>query len=230
MNGREIMMKKCSNCNVDVYEHHDHCPLCNKRLGERGKSPFQYVEYEQQIQKQTLNIRKISRITMTFISVFAVVVNILTWKAKPYYWSPIVVVSCLYANVFLFDTFNRHKKFGRRIINNYIIFVVLCIVIDFINGFTGWSIVFVFPLIGTFVSVICMLSLLFNRDKYEDKISDVLIMIGLNMLPIVVCLIHGSPIVWPSIAAMTGAIAVIIIMVSMSRSRFKLEVSKRLHR
>ncbi len=230
MNGVKNSMKTCQHCQVDVYDNHECCPLCGHSVGEKGESPFQYIEYQENPNQQAFNIRKVSRLLMAFISIVAVVVNLLTLHVNSFYWSPIVVVSCLYANVFLFDTFNKHKKFGRRIINNYVFFVVMCIVIDVMNGFIGWSIVFIFPLMGTMVSVLCMMSLLLNRDKYQDKISDVLIMIGLNLFPIVVCLIHGSPVIWPSVAALTGAILIVIIMISISYSNFRLEVSKRLHR
>ncbi|MEG0328598.1 MAG: DUF6320 domain-containing protein [Erysipelothrix sp.] len=223
-------MKQCQHCQVNVYDNHTVCPLCGHTVGEAGESAFQYVEYSPSVRKETFNIRKISRLLMLVISIVSIVVNLLTLHINSFLWSPIVVVSCLYANVFLFDTFNKHKKFGRRIINNYIFFVVMCIVIDAMNGFIGWSIVFIFPLMGSMVSVLCMMSLLLNRDKYQDKISDVLIMIGLNLLPIIVCLIHGSPVIWPSVTALTGAVLIVIIMISISYSNFRLEVSKRLHR
>lgn len=222
-------MKHCKECNVDVLSHHTSCPLCFQKLDNYESTVYEYPRYLNKEKSRLMKLQRVSKYSFYLISLIAFIVNILTYKFIPHFWSLIVSVGYLYFDTLAFDTLNSKRRLGRRIINNYIVLALLFIMIDLYKGYSGWSFEFALPLLSIGFSLLSLINLLVYERVYEDSITYILAMLVFNIVPIIIFLILGLEVIWPSIASLVFSIVTILMMIIFTRRQFELEIKKRIH-
>lgn len=220
-------MNYCNQCNVNVYEHHSSCPLCNKSFENHSNSIYSYMEYEKIQSTVFSKLQRIAKLFLLLLPIISITINILTFRINPYYWSPILIFGYFYAFHNIFYTFNKNIIVGRRIVTNYAFLIIWCIVIDVSIGYKAWSLTFLFPLFGIGTSVLLLLNLAIKKNL-QESISYIFIMIALNFSSILISLALDINIIWPSIASFIFSIIMIVIMVFYSKYQIQLELEKRM--
>ena len=218
MNG-VIMMNRCSNCNVNVYQNHSHCPLCNSELEIKKESSKAYVHYQYKDTRKSLLQRKFIRALLIIAPLLIVLINLLTFKWVPYFWSMILIFGSLYTALSLGNTLNPKRHLGSRIILNYLLLFVWCLVIELSLGFQGWSLEYILPLSGVVASIVCVVDLFRHKHLYDQLVVYILIMILIDLIPSVIIVFRRSLVIWPSLVSLGVSISMILIKIGRASCR-----------
>lgn len=222
-------MNRCPNCNVNVYNNHAHCPLCNTELSKKESSSKEYIKYKYGETSKKLWQRKIVRLALVLMPLLLLLINIFTYRLIPYWWSVVLIVGSLYTALFLGNTLNPRRPLGSRIILNYLLLFLWCLVIELSLGFQGWSLEYILPLSGVVASIVCVVDLFRNKHLYEELIVYILLMILIDLVPSLIIVFRRPYVMWPTLLAFAVSILMIIIMLIYNRSEFKNEIKKRTH-
>lgn len=223
------MMKYCKSCKLDIYEHHEFCPLCKSSLGAPSDSIYQYPEYTDLVLSRFLKAREISRKVIYSIIIVSLFLNIMFLDQLTHLYFLPFSMFLLYLFTLVFDTLNMSRRLGRRIINNYMMLSLLFVSVDVGLGYTGWSFEYALPLLSIMVSILSLMNLMIYEKEYEDSITYILAMIVFNVLPILLWIILGLDVLWPSIASLSVSIVIVLLMILFTRKQFASEIKKRIH-
>lgn len=222
-------MSKCPNCNVTVYSNHSHCPLCHTHVQESVESSKQYASYKYEEVRIKLLQRKLVRIFLALIPVLTILINVLTYEYLPYLWSVIVIFGSLYSALFLGNTLNPNRPLGSRIILNYLLLFVWCLVIELTLDFQGWSLEYILPLSSVVASIVCVIDLFRHRHLYDELVVYILLMILIDLVPSFILMFRRTYVVWPTILSLIVSLLMILLMLLYNRNKFKTEIKKRTH-
>lgn len=228
MNG-VIMMHRCPNCNVNVYNNHSHCPLCKEYLGQRSETTREYIQYKVKNTKQKIYQRKAVRIFLAFVPLLLIGINIMTYTLFPYLWSTIVIFGTLYSTLSMTNTLNSKRPLGYRIILNYLLLFVWILVIELSLGFQAYSIEYILPISSVLVSIVCFVDFIKKQNLYNDLSIYILIMIILDLIPSVLIVFRQTLVKWPSYTALGVSIVMLLFMLIYNRGKLKNEIKKRVH-
>lgn len=194
-------MRYCKNCGVGLLHNQNKiCPLC--------QSVLQREEEVEENQKQKL-IRVVSagyppaqatkkkyaillRICM-FVGFLAMVtlaaINYVTYASKPIMWALISDVGILYLLFTLrYCVFNGDESIVMKIATQSILVMGLCVLIDYVVGFSGWSFVYAMPSIILVGDALVMLLMLIDLQNWHHYILLQLLMAVLSILPILLAI------------------------------------------
>lgn len=222
-------MNKCPNCNVTVYSNHSYCPLCQTYVQEKSESSKQYATYEYQEVQTKLLQRRIVRVLLALAPILVILVNVLTYEYLPYMWSVIVIFGSLYSALFLGNTLNPNRPLGGRIILNYLLLFVWCLLIELTLDFQGWSLEYILPLSSVVASIVCVVDLFRHRHMYDDLVVYILLMILIDLVPSLILIFRRTYVVWPTILSFIVSLIMILMMLLYNRNKFKTEIKKRTH-
>ncbi len=224
-----IMMHRCPNCNVNVYNNHSHCPLCKEYLGQRSETTREYIQYKVKNTKQKIYQRKAVRIFLAFVPLLLIGINIMTYTLFPYLWSTIVIFGTLYSTLSMTNTLNSKRPLGYRIILNYLLLFVWILVIELSLGFQAYSIEYILPISSVLVSIVCFVDFIKKQNLYNDLSIYILIMIILDLIPSVLIVFRQTLVKWPSYTALGVSIVMLLFMLIYNRGKLKNEIKKRVH-
>ncbi len=177
-------MEVCGSCKVKIMGDGDFCPLCGTALedmatakansdiapaAEGGQPPPQnaYPDLSREVAKYNF----IKRL-MLFVSVLGcgvcVLVNLLV--DPRFLWSLIVLAAAAYGWLAVPPMLRRGANFGKHIVFTVILTSALAVALDFILGYTGWSVTYALPAICAAGIVATALMSVFNRTRWSQYV------------------------------------------------------------
>jgi hypothetical protein len=184
-------MKKCNNCNVEIIEDISVCPLCQHGLENISETKHRdmYPKVEFDNHKFVLLIR-----LFIFLSII-LVLGLVTINAVTYngiWWSWICVGVIAYFWMTVRYSIQNNTNYAAKILVQTIGGMALCLLIDMVIGYEGWSINYVIPaiiLVAYSAIVVLMIVNFMNWQSYIlfqiTLVVFSLILMGLNFLNIV---------------------------------------------
>lgn len=223
-------MKKCLKCNVLHNTTRKSCPLCFEILQDIDGKAYLGPEYPKPTptpEKYNVLLRII-----TFLSIVAifssVLVNILTYKNSKSLWSLIVVLGVLYFWVLLRSTFKAKSNVPMRLVIQMITLSILVVAIDWVSGFSCWSINYVIPFLSM-ASLLAIISIFISKMRSGEYLLYLLAAAILGFIPFILWLFDLIQVLWPSLAAASLSFATIIGMIVFADKETKEELKKRFH-
>ncbi len=222
-------MNKCNNCGVYVYESDSSCPLCQTKLGEEKDTVVKYPNYKDIVAHRSL-LRNIPLFITFTASVICIYINFFTYDRGDLFWSVIVSVSLLYINEVIYLMHSPSKRFGAKVLLNYVFLSGYLIVIDFFTGMRLWSTNYVFPFLT--IATIIFLTVLAIRSKrlFSEYFGYILSVMLIGVIPIIIYLIGFSDQAWGAFVAIICCAIIALGLYLFSDKTFKAELRKRFHR
>jgi hypothetical protein len=184
-------MKRCNKCNIEIVEDVGVCPLCQHGLEQvtaDSKIPM-YPKIEFDKQKFILLIRVFMFISI-ILAAGLIVINIATYNGL--WWSLICVGAIVYFWITVRYSIQNNTNRAAKILVQTIAGMGLCLLIDIVTGYHGWSINYVIPaiiLVAYFAIVVLMIVNFMSWQSYLlFQITLVLfsvILVGLYFLNII---------------------------------------------
>jgi len=146
-----MQRQRCSSCGVKLTGERRACPLCGRKLNG-DVTEESYEIFPQVPVKFTYDlIFKIS----TFVGILAIIViNIINYVFIPHLaiYVPLTL-GIIFAWIIINVGFVQRKNIPKNIMHEAVIVVLLCILWDKVNGWRGWSVDYVLPVVSASLCV-----------------------------------------------------------------------------
>ena len=173
-------MGKCWNCNVEILDETEYCPLCQSIL-----------EHTDELENMYPNVRVRMRRLMLFsrIYLFCAIlleaallgINILT--DSQLWWSAITGLLLLYSYLVLRYAILGKSGYRSKVITLSVLAILSAVIIDFVLGYRGWSVDYVLPAGILVMDAIVLGCMVFNRRNWQSYMMWQLLMILCSLLP-----------------------------------------------
>ena len=178
-------MAKCRNCNLEVLDETDTCPLCKSILIPGDPLENMYPDVKVRMRKMKL-ITNLYLFCAICLELLLIGINIFT--TSQIWWSMITGLILLYFYLVL-----RYAVLGTAGYRSKIFVLVLiaglsCIVIDMVIGYQGWSINYVLPFGIILVDIIILCCMFFIRRNWQSYMMFQIMMMICSIIPIMLYL------------------------------------------
>ena len=178
-------MNKCWNCGVEFIDPTNVCPLC-KCITERDDAeeeefkPTYPFRPDKEIKKIQLAM---SIYTLAAIIAEAILVIIDFHVGDRIGWSIMTGACMVYAYITLKFSIQKHNGYQFKILMQTLLGVAVVVVIDFLTGFSGWSVNYVLPAAFVLIDATVIVLMIVNSRNWQSYIPMQLLLIVLCIIP-----------------------------------------------
>lgn len=181
---KEGVMGKCCNCGVEFLDSTSVCPLCRciveRTEDEEENTPlpvYPYAENEQKKIQFALSIYLFSAIVVEVITVVACVISGTSiWRAV------LIAAFMVYGFVTLKFSIQKNTGYRLKMFLQTLLAVLLLVFVDYILGFYGWSLNYVFPSVLLLTDAAILVLMIVNSRNWQSYIPMQLLMVGLCLV------------------------------------------------
>lgn len=219
-------MYRCKNCNINVDESQNRCPLCGALLGERKTTDFSYPSYNE---KKSI-WKAILRWT-TFLSIAAIAIcvfiNTFTYMNLRMLWSLYVILSLALAWSESLNWSSRRKFLPEKLFTTYYQVSVFLFCLDLLLGYKGWSLSYALPILSS-VLIITYISIMAGSERlYKRFFGYMVLSFFSSMIPAILNLLGLTSPDWLSMLPLLLSILVFSGLYVFSGKKMKREIKKR---
>ncbi|MEG1459143.1 MAG: DUF6320 domain-containing protein [Acetivibrio sp.] len=162
-------MKKCNRCNVLVKGSLTLCPLCGEILlkdPEESSDVMKPMYPKIALNPNTFHFvkRMVSFLALiTAISLF--IINYATYEFAPILWSLISVAAIGYGMITINYSILNNSNLAAKLLVQTIGASILCVIIDVVMGYKGWSVNFIIPSFLLFSDLAMIILMIVNPMK-----------------------------------------------------------------
>lgn len=183
-------MKKCDSCHISINTENTTCPLCGTGLTAQEETAYStpdncYPNFNKELATYNFVVRLLLFVSLLGCGV-SVLINLLTNTS--FLWCLIVVAAVVYAWLVVPALLRQGFNFGLQSLLQAFSASALCIALDFIIGYSGWSFTYVVPSIITLCIISVDLLSLFYRTRYSQYVLYQIIVGILGFVPLVLYL------------------------------------------
>lgn len=220
-------MSRCQKCNVIILDSSDRCPLCRHVLEQGGESGENHYPDAIRVTKQFRFLENL----LLFLSIVAVCVlagiNYIFHPDVP--WSIIAALIFLYANVVVKLAVVGKSGYMFKTLMLVTIAVVVLLGIDYLTGYSRWSLDYVFPIGILAVDLMLLILTLVNRRNWQSYMLPQILMILLSLIPFILLLtgvIHFPYLAWIALGA---SVFLFLGTLILGDQRARTELKRRFH-
>lgn len=172
---------------------------------------------------------KIMLLISIIISIICVVINICT--SKNFLWSMIVILGIVYTWVTVIYSIHRNINIASNVLVHSITVSLVALCLDFIIGYTGWSINLAIPIIISVANITIFILTIVSVHKYYKYVIYQVIIFCLSLIPLIIVLFTKNIITNPIFTIISSSIAVFTFVFSLilcGKSILE-ELNRRLH-
>lgn len=179
-------MSKCRQCNIEVLDETERCPLCNSVL-----------EYTVDVEDMYPNVRMMSRKLMLISRIYlfcaiiteVILVYINIESDSQTWWSLIVGFSLLYIYMLIRFAILGKSGYKSKISILTVIAILMSVAADFVVGYQGWAVNYVLPSGILFIDAGILVMMVVNRRNWQSYMMWQLLMILCSIIPLVFSLV-----------------------------------------
>ncbi len=220
-------MKKCNNCNVNVYNSEERCPLCYTYMGKKDENAVLYPEYNHIISEKSPLKHLPLFITATII-IICIYINIFTHVPGNIIWSFIVSASVIFTFA-MYNIIRIQDRYGVKIMYFYLSVSALVFAIDISTGWLYWSSDFVFPFLTLFTIV--YLTVLASRSKryFSEYFGFILVVLAISLVSVLLYFLGLNNRAWGAFVANVACVLIALGLYLFADKNLKAEIKKRFH-
>lgn len=219
-------MGKCRNCNVEILDETEHCPLCRSILEPTHDVENMYPNVALKVRLLTL----FSRVYLfgAIVAVFVLVgVNIAT--PPQMWWSALVGLVLLYGYLVLRYAVLGKTGYRSKILVLVLIGLLFLVAADIVTGYRGWSVNYVLPASLLLVDVILLGCMFCNRRNWQSYMMWQLFMILCSLVPAVLSVLEIEKGMYLAFLPLVVSCALFLGTLIIGDRRARLELKRRFH-
>lgn len=174
-------MAKCHNCNIEILDVSEYCPLCRNVLEKDETLENMYPNGHISMRKLNLFAR-IYLFSIIMIEAVLVLLNFVL--ATKIWWSAITGLGLMYSYLVL--RYAIIGKSGHRIKAFVLILlgILSALAIDFVIGYRGWSVDYMLPAGILMMDAVILICIFINRRSWQSYIMWLIFMLICSLLPV----------------------------------------------
>ena len=159
-------MSKCRNCNVEISDETERCPLCGSVLEYTGEVENMYPDVRVHTRKMTM-ISKIYLFCALLVEVLLIYINVVTESQIA--WSAITGLGFFYGYMLIRFAILGKTGYRAKITVLTLMAILIVIAIDFLVGYRGWSVNYALPSAIILVDVGIIICMIVNRRNWQYR-------------------------------------------------------------
>jgi len=214
----------CPRCNIDIVDDTIQCPLCHgvventpeNRNMEEASISITYPDVSVKMRLLRLIIRIVLFLAIA-TEVIVALVNYITFNGI--WWSCIVGLALFYGCVTLLYSFRKRRSIQRIVQVQLYLSIFFFVLLDFVLGFNGWSIIYAIPISLLSVDGIMIILMIIRINDWQRFIMSEIATFVLSIVVLIIdiCADLGGVIFGLVVLVITGLILLGTIMIG-SRS------------
>lgn len=175
-------MSRCKQCNVEILDETERCPLCHSVLEKTVEVENMYPN----MRTMTRRLALLSRIYLfVAILVQALLIYLNVLSDSEMFWSAIPGLAMLYGYLVLRYAILGKSGYKGKIIVLTLIAILMVVAIDFVVGYRGWSVNYALPSAILLVDVGILILMCINRRNWQSYMMWQIFMILCSVVPLV---------------------------------------------
>lgn len=175
-------MAKCQNCNVEILDVSQFCPLCRTVL-EEDKTLLNMYPNERVLMRKYHLFSRIYLFGIIIAETVLVLLNIVL--ETKIWWCIITGLGLLYSYLVLRYAIIGKSGHRSKAFVLILLGVLSAIAIDFVLGYRGWSVDFMLPSGILIMDVVILVCILINRRCWHSYIMWLFSMLLCSIIPII---------------------------------------------
>ncbi len=219
-------MSKCRQCNIEVLDETQRCPLCGTVLEPT-------VEVENMYPDIRLKSRKLVFISRLYLFASIVIEILLVNICMLSDVQSLVYIICglvlLFGYIVIRYAILGTSGYIAKTVVLTIIAVIMLVAIDFSVGYNGWSVNYAFPSVILLIDVGTLVLMAVNRKNWQSYLMLQIFMVLCSIVAIILNVVHivTDPIV--SIVALNVSVILLLGTVIIGGRRARVELKRRFH-
>ena len=175
-------MSRCKQCNVEILDETERCPLCHSVLEKTVEVENMYPN----VRTMTRRLALLSRIYLfVAILVEALLIYLNVLSDSEMFWSAIPGLAMLYGYLVLRYAILGKSGYKGKIIVLTLIAILMVVAIDFVVGYRGWSVNYALPSAILLVDAGILILMCINRRNWQSYMMWQIFMILCSIVPLV---------------------------------------------
>ena len=175
-------MSRCKQCNVEILDETERCPLCHSVLEKTVEVENMYPN----VRTMTRRLALLSRIYLfVAILVEALLIYLNVLSDSEMFWSAIPGLAMLYGYLVLRYAILGKSGYKGKIIVLTLIAILMVVAIDFVVGYRGWSVNYALPSAILLVDAGILVLMCINRRNWQSYMMWQIFMILCGVVPLV---------------------------------------------
>ena len=175
-------MSRCKQCNVEILDETERCPLCHSVLEKTVEVENMYPN----VRTMTRRLALLSRIYLfVAILVEALLIYLNVLSDSEMFWSAIPGLAMLYGYLVLRYAILGKSGYKGKIIVLTLIAILMVVAIDFVVGYRGWSVNYALPSAILLVGAGILVLMCINRRNWQSYMMWQIFMILCSVVPLV---------------------------------------------
>ena len=175
-------MSRCKQCNVEILDETERCPLCHSVLEKTVEVENMYPN----VRTMTRRLALLSRIYLfvaNLVEALLIYLNVLSDSEM--FWSAIPGLAMLYGYLVLRYAILGKSGYKGKTIVLTLIAILMVVAIDFVVGYRGWSVNYALPSAILLVDVGILILMCINRRNWQSYMMWQIFMILCSVVPLV---------------------------------------------
>lgn len=224
-------MAKCLNCQIEVLDDVESCPLCRAILEPTEEVENMYPNVRPHIQNMTFYLR-----VYLFCAILLGGAMLLWdfWTDRKLQWSIVVVVGLLYTYIVWQQSVLGKTSYKNKLATLCVIGALFVLGVDISMGYEGWSVSYIIPAGILMIDLVIIFIMLRNRRTWQSYIMAQIWMILCSIIICGICYATGkesSALGFPlAFAALVSSVLLFLGTLIIGDRRARTELKRRFHR
>lgn len=219
-------MSRCRQCNIEILDETERCPLCNSVLEQTVEVENMYPN----VRTMTRKLMLISRIYLfcaILAEVLLVYINAVT--ESKIWWSAITCLCFVYVYMLIRYAILGKSGYKSKIIVLTMIAVLMTVATDFVVGYQGWSVNYALPAGILLIDTGILVLMICNRRNWQSYMMWQIFMILCSIIPLVFSLVGIATV--PLLGLITFAASVFLFLGTLiiGDRKARTELKRRFH-
>ena len=219
-------MSRCKQCNVEILDETERCPLCHSVLEKTVEVENMYPN----VRTMTRRLALLSRIYLfVAILVEALLIYLNVLSDSEMFWSAIPGLAMLYGYLVLRYAILGKSGYKGKIIVLTLIAILMVVAIDFVVGYRGWSVNYALPSAILLVDAGILVLMCINRRNWQ---SYMMMQLFLVLMSVIAMILVAVKVIWfPYLAmgAMGASLFLFLGTLIIGDKRARTELKRRFH-
>lgn len=219
-------MSRCRQCNLEVLDETERCPLCGSVLEPTIEVENMYPD----VRIMTRKLMLYSRIYL-FVAIVTEVLLICInyYSESEIWWSLITGIGLFYGYMVIRFAILGKTGYKAKIIVLTLLAILLAIAIDFLVGYNGWSVNYILPSGILLIDAGIFLLMFINHRNWQSYLMWQIFMIVCSMVPVILYWVGIITHPLLSQVAMGASVALFLGTVIIGDRRARVELKRRFH-
>ena len=227
------MMSRCKQCNVEILDHTEKCPLCHHVLELDDVQRENMYPNARVAGKRFRILENILLFVSIVVFVICFGINFAYNRTIPaddrVWWSLILGLGLVYVNGLLRITILGKSNYLFKIIIAIFLALAVLLEVDWLTGAHGWGVDFVFPVAIICMDIAILILMLINRRNWQ---SYLIVQIGVMVFGgVALILVLTDVITFPYLAIIAAGISLFVFLgtVIIGDQKARTELKRRFH-